>query len=300
MEEEEKEIIEEKKNTSPSMIVIVVSALLLICTAIGVLIGMKLSAPANNNNYNSKNQESELDNGEKTERELNDEEKLESGSDNVEETIELTAEDLKKYKEIISFFNKNFSTNYPLKIENITNQEILHSAMGEVWLEKQKDPEFSVIDSEFSAIDLHNMITKMYGADSIYSDEDILCQMNDGVLYKYNNNGKYQFYDVHGHDGCQVISENYIQEAKTANNILEIKTKNIYAGMVCGSYGRGSFFYKDALKQQLLYDQSDHDVEDYISFDEIYELKKDEIPITTYIFQKDIEGNYSLKEITVE
>ena len=282
MEEEKKGIIEEKKSTSPSMIVIVVSSLLLICTAIGVLIGMKLSTPVNNNNYNSKNQESKLNNGKAQESEF----------DNEKKTIELTKEDLEKYKKIISFFNENFSTKYPLKTESLTNQEILYGAMREVWFKGEKG-------SEFSAIDLHNMITKMYGADLKYIDEDISCEKNDGVLFKYND-GKYQFYGQHGHAGCQVVSENYFQEAETINNTLEIKTKNIYVGEICSTYGPVSFFYKDALRQQLLYNQSDRAVEDYISFDKVYELKKDEIPITTYIFQKDVEGNYALKEITVE
>lgn len=223
--------------------------------------------------------------------EWNSGEEQDNESDNTEGAIELTKENLEEYKKIIDFFNENFSTEYPLKTENLTNPEILHSAMKEVWLKGKKG-------SEFSATELHNMITKMFGADLKYTNQDIFCEVDDRVIFKYND-GKYQYYGEHGHDGCFMVSRNYFIETKTIDNILEIKTKNIYHGIICGTYALDSF-YKDALSQQILYNQSDRDTEDWLGFDEVYELKKDEIPITTYIFQKDTQGNYALKEIIVE
>ena len=201
----------------------------------------------------------------------------------------LTEADIQVYKPIINLFNENFSTKYPLKVESLTNQEILYSAMLEV---------NGHGTTTVSKDDLHNMITKIYGADLKYTDEDIVCtDLNDGVLFEYNNN-QYSFYGNHGHGVCLVVVQNYFLDAKSTNDTIEIRTKNVYYGVICSTYGPMERFYKDALRKELLYAQSG-DIENYLSFDDVYELKKDEIPITTFIFKKQSDNKFALSEIKV-
>ena len=201
----------------------------------------------------------------------------------------LTEADIQVYKPIINLFNENFSTKYPLKVESLTNQEILYSARLEVNGHKT---------TTVSKDDLHNMITKIYGVDLKYIDEDIICtDSNDGVLFEYNND-QYSFYGNHGHDVCRVVVQNYFLDAKSTNDTIEIRTKNVYDGVECSTYGPMERFYKDALRKELLYAQSG-DIENYLSFDDVYELKKDEIPITTFILKKQSDNNFALSEIQV-
>lgn len=269
-----KENKEEMKKSSGShtfFTIILALGLVCICTGVGFLIGTKMNGKENTGN---KTEEKEVKNL----------------------VTELTEADVQEYESIIKLFNEYFSTKYPLKVENLTNQEVLYSAMLEVLPKDEYG--YRNYSTTFAENDLGNMITKIYGADFKYTNEDILCRVNDGVLFQYNDN-QYSFNGVHGHDGCFTIVSNNFIDAKSANDTIEIRFKNIYGGTVCGTYGPIETFYKDALSKEPIYTQTTDDYEKRIGFDEVYELKKDEIPITTFVFQKDSVGNYGLKEIAV-
>ncbi len=207
-----------------------------------------------------------------------------------DEIISLTKEEVSYYDFIIDHFNKNFSATYPLKVKDLTNQDILRVGfeLGNIGYSTQS----------FSATSLHDSIAKVFGSDVDYTDEDIQCLYHNPLetFFSYDS-GIYTLVGNHNHCICIILAKRYFISAEKEKDIIRIKEKNIYYGTACGTSGGETQFYKYAPNKELFYEASSPEE---VDFDKMYDEYKNELPLITYIFQKDSKGNYGLKEIIVE
>lgn len=213
--------------------------------------------------------------------------------------VELNEKDVSNYDAIIEYFNNHYGNKYPLETSNFSNKDILWTSFSMGTMKKV----FAYRDS-FSKDTMKEMAQYVYGADVSYTDEDIPCPAGDGVLYRFSNN-QYSFANdvLHGHGGTGAFrSKFYFVKGSRddGNNTMEIQVKVLY-GDYCGdTCGPMMNFYKEAnlnSSNSLYSTNGEYDSED---FDTAYQKFKDQLPTTTFTFEKDSVGGYGLKKITVE
>lgn len=196
----------------------------------------------------------------------------------------------------IDAYNTHLSNSYPItEVTRIDNQAILNFGYKNI----------EDITNGFTKQQLADVIKKYFGNEFKYTDEDINCHINDGILYKYENDS-YTLSGTHGHDGPGYEQGKTFYLTGSHNKETgeyELKTKILYGPRINGIGGPITSFYKNPSNKGLVYEVDVNDLDNWINnftdekYDEIYKEVKDKLPITVFTFKKDSEGNYGLIKV---
>ena len=233
---------------------------------------------------------------EKEEKEENEE------KEPVVNSKELTEEDVKTYIEDMTTFTSYFGDMYPLKIENMDNNLVLQYGVRQIISSKNT----SIIELQFTTNELQEQIAKVYGKDYSYTVGDINCPAEDGVLFQLNKDtNTYHHVGEHGHGGWGSYRlKIYFIDAKEENDKMEINTKILYGGYCGDTCGPITDFYnvakpKDYVKDSI-YQVSEADMVNEDNYEKAYKQVQEHLKLTKFIYQKQSDGKYGLKEIEVE
>lgn len=194
----------------------------------------------------------------------------------------------------ITAYTSSFGDIYPVtETSSMPNQTALQFALATGNLKGQE-----VMES-----DLETVLKKYFGATHSFHHEDIQCFLGDGPLYKYDSaTRKYTFQNTHGHGGGGTMpSTNYYLSGTVTNEkTYEVKVNIIYSDYCGDTCGPSTGYYKTAMKN---HNRTDYILGPYTDIHELieqdYQSVKDQLPITTFTFEKDELGNYGLKSVTV-
>ena len=225
-----------------------------------------------------------------------------------DEVIELDEKKVNSIIEDLNNIEKHFggyySSDYPFDVNNLSNQQILETAIYMLNMDMNKRNE------SYAKELVENKIVSVFGHDIKYNHENYNCSLNhgetkDNTLYLYEND-KYIYNSEHPGHGGKAYNRNksYFQKAykNETEGTLDIQVKVLYAGS-CEICGPSFNLYKNS-KDSVEYvgglysNAIQHDLVDS-DFDNGYNEFKNQLPITTFHFEKDSAGNYGLKTITV-
>lgn len=196
-------------------------------------------------------------------------------------------------------------------VQKITNKELLTIGYYLLYLEN----DFSLLDANgnynsFKGSQLKDVLIKYFGTNKSIILEDIICDADNEILYKYDKNSDtYTFNNtnnIHAHGGSEKISSSkiLITEDKIENeNEITIKAKVLYGnycGSTCAPDNAYYSSYRDSKNHQVpvIGDyNSDSEIE---LTDSLIKENQNKIPTTTYKLIKDNNGNYELKSVTIE
>ena len=192
----------------------------------------------------------------------------------------------------ITAYTTYLADSYPIT-ENkpLENQEALYFAYQN--LENK--------DIQFSENDLEKVLEKYFGKNHPYIHENINCFVGDGPLYEYDSTQKiYIYQDIHGHGGkpCYQPSVYLVDGKVTSNKKYKIKTHILYANGTGDTLAPSERYYTSIHKDYDDYVLGPYDQEHQVTEEE-YQSIKDQIPITTFTFEKDEDNNYGLKSVTI-
>ena len=206
-------------------------------------------------------------------------------------------EEVEQVMKQINAYNTFLSNDYPItEISKIDNQKILKFAYMTI----------ENANTTFTEKQVDKVIKEYFGNEFKYKNEDINCFLNDGVLYKYDENtGIYTFYGIHGHGGSSIErgKSYYIDgEYDKDKNEYKVKVKILYGPPAGDTYGPIDTFYKEPNSKDKIYEIDINTLENFNDekYDDVYKEVKDKLPITTFIFKKDSEGNTGLIKVEKE
>lgn len=216
--------------------------------------------------------------------------------------VKLSEEDIKDYEDIMKYVLRVRYDKDSFTSKDFTNQQIL--MYGISYAEKE--------DDKYTKKAINEAITKAFGKIE-YKDEDIICNIDKKPLYEYNSTTEsYAFttkYSYHGHGGEGDFDRYYFfQEAERDEDkgILTVKYKIIY-GIFQGDLMVPDIDLflnaKDSIADKnKIYNMDDSNPIDDADkkkeiVNETYEKYRDEIPVTTVIYEKDSTGNYVFKSV---
>lgn len=248
----------------------------------------------------------------KNSKENSETNKVTNGESNDKSSRNLTVAEKEELTDMIengyniylsSYFKEMNSGNIP----NLTNQELLTIGYH-LYLNNLKDK--TVSSDNFKGAQIKNLLSKYFGKNKTIVLEDIICENDNEVLYKYDKNSDtYTFNNsnnIHGHGsrGRISLSKILITEAKIENESeITINAKVLYGNYcsdVCIPDNAYYSSYIDAAAHQNPV-IGDYLVETKIELtDSLIEENQDKIPTTTYKLIKDNDGNYELKSVTIE
>lgn len=274
MEEEKK-----AKNNNNKNIIIAIVVTIIIC----LIIFICYDKSTNNNKQNTNNNQEQENNNQNEEQETNiltDE--LYSLIGRVEHIMNI----------------QQLQKTLPLtNINSIDNQEILMFAINQAgWNEK------------FTSQEIENIIKDFVGTEYKVKHENINCSVTNEALYEYNNNTKtYTFnrnHSDHESSGNHSAYTKYINNS-IIDNTYTINFKITYSNLIQDE----DFAYKyyknitDAENDQnLLFECPWNENEGYYEAmnDEYFKTFENELPTTTFVFEKNNDGTFNLKNITVK
>ncbi len=213
-----------------------------------------------------------------------------------DEIIELSEVDVSNYLEAIEHVNTYYLNQFPIETKNLKNQDILKYAwyLAVDYRDRKID-----INSDFSKEQMKQFVSRFFGEDFTYQDEDIICPANDGPLFQFDGE-TYHRVGVHGHDGAGYYRfKNYFVGASRneTQDTMEIQLKVIYGDRCSGTCAGVQQYFKTP-NGEVLYTRTEGDLLDH--FDELYNQYKDELPITSYFYRKGDSGNYYLESVQIQ
>ena len=245
-------------------------------------------------------------NGSKKEEPKNEPEQQNTKPEVKEDTIvNLTENDIKDYDTIFRYFIRIKDTKDVLETKDFSNQQILFSTHA--------INETTLAGKDFSAEDLKKAIQKLYG-DVSYTDEDIKCTICGQTWYKYDETTKSYKYtpEVYGHGGEGGLRFEYYFDNGTRNETkgtMEINLKVVYGDYQGDISGPNLNLYlnakdarekKNGVNEEAKEDPNTGNINGYDKpedYKAVYDEHKDEIPVTTFYFEKDSSGYYGLKKV---
>lgn len=215
-------------------------------------------------------------------------------NENNKNIRDLTQVEIDILKNQIEKTSQYFAQYFPINsIDNISNQDLLQNM-------------YIISESSypsFSATQIDETTKKYFGNNKKIIHEDILCQYKEHeALYLYDVNTHSYNYNINhaGHGGTAFISRTKAFEVKGIienENIVTVTAKILY-GNYCSDTCIGGYSYYASIPNEsaLLLFQST-EPEEFIITDEKYNEVANQVPITTFTFEKDSEGNYGLKAV---
>ena len=220
--------------------------------------------------------------------------KEESGKEKKEPEIKEVTEEKNTLLEQINVYTPYFADNYPITEKStLDNQKVLYFAS------MQLENKFS----DFMESDLEKVLEKYFGDNHSYVHEDIQCFLGDGVLYRYDSaKREYFFQDIHGHGGAGIYpAEIYYLDGQKKDEVYTVRVNILYGDYCYGTCGPVTGYYKSAIDSRngenpVLGGSGNY----YEITEKEYQSVKDNLPVTTFTFIRDKDGNYGLESVTVE
>ena len=210
------------------------------------------------------------------------------------EIKEVTEEEKNTLLEQINVYTPYFADNYPITEKStLDNQEVLYFAS------MQLENKFS----DFMESDLEKVLEKYFGDNHSYVHEDINCFAGDGILYEYDSAKRtYTYEDMHAHGGAGIYpAEIYYIDGYRKAEKYTVKVNILYGDYCSGTCGPAIEYYKNVEDSIHGENQVLGPFEDYHSLtEEEYQMVKNSLPITSFTFIRDKDGNYGLESATVE
>ena len=215
--------------------------------------------------------------------------------DKIEELKEI---DVKGYLDIIEKIDFARDTKKDFALSDLSNQQILRIGLSDEVTNK----------GYFSSSNLKKSIESQLGKIE-YKDEQIKCLVCGNAIYNYSEEEK--LYESvpsinHGHGPAgSLYKQRYFEKAvrNETKGTLEISYKILYGEYQDESGIPSSNVYisaEDAASKQNGLLTTDDNGYDKDSFDSVYKEKNDIIPTTTYSFEKNDDGNYVFKKVSVK
>lgn len=226
----------------------------------------------------------------------NNAEKEENDSVN-DSLVDISSSELKIILEKINVYDSRFSVSYPIKdfisfSKNMSNQDKLSFLYSNL-------SDYSYGQS-FSKNDLGEVASKYFYDSFSYKDENIICNLGHN-FYNYDSNTKIYTSDNehpgHGGEGFgrdKFYFVNGFYDDK--NNEYIVNGKILYGDYCPDICGPIQEYYDSNNRKNVIYKNNDGEISD----DEVYELVKDKLPITTYKFIKNSSNEIVLKSVTTK
>jgi len=202
------------------------------------------------------------------------------------------------YLQKINMLNNRFYYHIPFSdVKDISNQEALQ--LASIYVVGNISTASSQPILGFGSGKIVEGLNYFFGSDYEYKLEDINCESNDGIIFKYNKeNEMFERVGIHGHDGfTNVRTKAFFQDATLdeEKGEITINVKVLNAGNCAGTCGPKNSFsggiYSDH-KNRIVYEAKEE-----TSFEDAYAHCSKDIPITTYKFIKNKDQNYGIKSI---
>ena len=142
-------------------------------------------------------------------------------------------------------------------------------------------------------------IAELFGKDLTYNLENIKCFAGDGDLYQYDKDAEaFKKVGTHGHGGQgSILEKEYFVYALEKDDTLSIQVKILYGG-TCGDVCRApENYYANVAMTESIFNVEGSENAD---FDDVYPQVQDKLPVTTFIYKKQSDGNFGLTEVKVE
>ena len=268
--------MEEKKKSNKGLIIIIIILVIALLATSGYII------------YDKVIKKEEVTEEKKTQEEEQEQQPVTRNIAEEEQTILLDQ---------ITAYTTYFADSYPITEETpLDNWEALTFAT------MQLENSFS----DFMESDLEKVLEQYFGKNHPYIHEDINCFAGDGVLYKYDSAKRtYTYQDMHAHGGRTTFRPNvYILEGTVEDDTTyEVTTQILYANNAGDTTGPRERYYITANRNPTAEEYEDcilgpYGVEHEVTEEE-YQSIKDQIPITTFTYEKDEYTNYCLKSVTI-
>lgn len=214
------------------------------------------------------------------------------------ETIEnkvraLTEEEQQQILAQIKDYTVSLATSFPIdKDHPLSNQDALNFALVKL----------GTLRNNIMESDIEKILQTYFGKNHPYKHEDINCFAGDGILYKYNSaKREYIFQDTHGHGGQGSYSaEVFYIDGIVDKNKYTVNVHILYGDYCGGVCGPTLSYYKtkkDSMNSQnpILGPYE----EPHAITNEEYDTIKENLPTTTFIFEKDEDNNYGLKVVKI-
>lgn len=212
-----------------------------------------------------------------------------------EENKDLSYEEGNLLLEKIKLMNNNFSSNYPIDdVSKISNQDLL------LFVAKQLG-----FGTDFTEDSANDVIFKLFGDLIKLKHESVMCTIDNKPYYVYDASTKQYTFDSnsHGHGSAIGVETRtyYVDGKYTSDDEIMINAKVLYSnycGDTCMIYAYYTSYQKSINSETpVLGDNSGGPLE---YTDNMYEQIKEDLPITTYVFEKTKNGGYNLKSITIK
>lgn len=233
------------------------------------------------------------------EKEKKAEEKIKEDKEDKKEKVdkEKTTRNLSLAEEKILLsqiddYNTFLAQYYPIQdIKELDNQKKLLFAYALLDLKGHKD---------FMQGELKKIVDSYFGKDNNVIYEDIICDHNDGVLFKYDSTTRvFEQTGNHGHDHIESYrSNNYLITGNVLNEEeYTVEVKTIYENYCGGTCGPTLNYYKNAKDAKREENPVITRQEEKELTETDYEKVKNKLESTIYTFKKDSNGNYGLKSV---
>ena len=213
-----------------------------------------------------------------------------------EVTVTLTSVEQENLLSKIDTYNKyiGLTKNYPISdVNNLDNNlkiDFLYMQTLDSYAEN------------FTENDLKATANNYFYSGFTFDNENIICSIDNEIEYMYNSStGDYIYNEeyIHGHEGPNLNRSKSYYVGGTYNETTKLYTFNIkvlYADICAGICEPTKGYYSDNKLSNLVY-RVDDQVEDFGSFDEVYNNVKEELLVTQYSFYKNSDGNFVLKSV---
>ena len=225
----------------------------------------------------------------KVEKEKSKKEEVKEEELNIEDYKDL----LKNIEEVYSYY---YSHDYIKGMKYISKDKILFYA---IMNSRAYDA-----DTPITKEKVQEYVTKYFGENYEMEYKDYICPIDKQPLYKFEDN-KYVFFNegnVHGHGGgfYEITRNNYVKVLKATklNDIIAISTHILY-GTNCSDVCGPNTQYSITPGGEKVLGNDNYDV-DYQINEEDYKGLKDQIPTTTFLFNKNSDGSYYLENVVIE
>ena len=178
-----------------------------------------------------------------------------------------------------------------------TSSSVLGKDSAEIYAKNGRQ---ELADKELAEI---KVLEKYFGDNHPYIHEDIQCFLGDGVLYRYDSaKREYFFQDIHGHGGAGIYpAEIYYLDGQKKDEVYTVRVNVLYGDYCYGTCGPVTGYYKSAIDSRNGENPVLGGFGDYYEITEKeYQSVKDNLPVTTFTFIRDKDGNYGLESVTVE